>query len=355
MSGTATALDGTTAPYTTRIVVTRPKEQKRFNGSVMLDWTNVTAQFENAVDTLEAREMLLREGWAYVHVSAQAAGLCCTPLTPKVYDPVRYAAINHPGDAYAADMFSQVAQAIRTRRWLARPDERPGRAQRHRRRAVAVGEQALRLRERRAGRGRRDRRLPDPRRRTEDVRGTAPGAGAAPARRPRGQPQPADGRPQLPALGGRGDGALRLLHRLPVGPRQRAAGRRPAGRQSGALPRDHRRSRQLRPDPRPSARRVHGRRVRDADALRGVHGAAPAQPVGPHRHGTGGDTALRVRRQRAGQGPARQHPRRDPDASGRRAGRTLREHQLQPRRHHASRSPTRRSRRSTPRSTATRP
>ena len=82
----------------------------------MLDWVNVTAQFENAVDTLEAREMLLREGWAFVHVSAQSAGLCCTPLTPKVWDPVRYAAINHPGDAYAADMFSQVAKAIRTDR-----------------------------------------------------------------------------------------------------------------------------------------------------------------------------------------------------------------------------------------------
>jgi hypothetical protein len=114
VSGTATALDGTTAPYTTRIVVFRPKEQKAFNGSVMLDWVNVTAQFENAVDTLEARELLLREGWAFVHVSAQKAGLCCSPLTPQAYDPVRYAAINHPGDAYAADMFSQVAQAVRT-------------------------------------------------------------------------------------------------------------------------------------------------------------------------------------------------------------------------------------------------
>ena len=46
VSGTARSLDGTTAPYTTRIVVTRPKEQSRFNGTVMLDWTNVTAQFE---------------------------------------------------------------------------------------------------------------------------------------------------------------------------------------------------------------------------------------------------------------------------------------------------------------------
>ncbi len=114
VSGTARALDGSTAPYTTRIVVFRPRHEKRFNGSVMLDWVNVTAQFENAVDTLEAREMLLREGWAFVHVSAQKAGLCCSPLTPQVWDPVRYAAIDHPGDDYAADMFSQIAKAIRS-------------------------------------------------------------------------------------------------------------------------------------------------------------------------------------------------------------------------------------------------
>ncbi len=113
VSGTATALDGTTAPYTTRIVVTRPRQQRDFNGTVMLDWVNVTAQFENAVDSLEAREMLLREGYAFVHVSAQAAGLCCSPLTPKVLDPVRYAAISHPGDAFAPDMFTQIARALR--------------------------------------------------------------------------------------------------------------------------------------------------------------------------------------------------------------------------------------------------
>ena len=46
---------------------------------VVLDWANVTAQFEIPVDTLEARQMLMREGFAYVHVSAQKAGLCCTP------------------------------------------------------------------------------------------------------------------------------------------------------------------------------------------------------------------------------------------------------------------------------------
>jgi len=113
VSGTATALDGSRADYTTRVIVTRPQRQRDFNGTVMLDWVNVTAQFENAVDSLEARELLLREGFAFVHVSAQAAGLCCSPLTPQVFDPVRYAAISHPGDDYAQDMFTQVARALR--------------------------------------------------------------------------------------------------------------------------------------------------------------------------------------------------------------------------------------------------
>lgn len=113
--GTAKSLDGTTsAPYTTRIIVTRPLDAGRFNGSVLLDWVNVTAQFENAVDSLEAQQMLFREGFAFVYVSAQAAGICCTPLTPKVWDPVRYKKLSHPGDDYAYDIFSQVAKAVRS-------------------------------------------------------------------------------------------------------------------------------------------------------------------------------------------------------------------------------------------------
>jgi hypothetical protein len=116
VSGTARASDASAAPYTTRIIVFRPREPKRFNGTVLLDWVNVSGQFENAVDILEAREYLLRQGYAFVHVSAQRAGLCCTPLTPKVWDPERYASISHPGDDYAPDMFSQIAKAMRATR-----------------------------------------------------------------------------------------------------------------------------------------------------------------------------------------------------------------------------------------------
>ncbi len=113
VSGTAVDAGGTSAPYTTRIIVTRPIEATDFNGTVLVDWVNVTAQFENAVDSLEARQLLLRDGYAVVHASVQAAGLDGTPLTPKQWDPVRYAAISHPGDAWAFDMLSQIVQAFR--------------------------------------------------------------------------------------------------------------------------------------------------------------------------------------------------------------------------------------------------
>ncbi|HSW11611.1 MAG TPA: alpha/beta hydrolase domain-containing protein [Solimonas sp.] len=115
ISGSAKTYPATTpADYTTRIIVRRPADVARFNGTVLLDWVNVTAQFENAVDTLEAHQLFHRDGYAYVHVSAQAAGLCCLPeLTPKLWDPQRYAPISHPGDDYAFDMLSQIAKAIR--------------------------------------------------------------------------------------------------------------------------------------------------------------------------------------------------------------------------------------------------
>ena len=121
ISGTARQLgSATTAPYTTRIIVTRPIDPADFNGTVVMDWANVTVQFEIPVDTIEAHDHLIREGYAFVHVSAQAAGLCCTPLTPQVWDPVRYGApgttdvLNHPGDDYSFDMFAQIAQALKS-------------------------------------------------------------------------------------------------------------------------------------------------------------------------------------------------------------------------------------------------
>jgi len=111
-----TALSSTGQPeaeYTTRFILRRPLDPNDFNGTLILDWVNVTAQFENPVDSLHSHDFLVEEGYAFAHVSVQAVGLCCNPLTPKTWDPQRYDAINHPGDDYAYNMLAQIAENIR--------------------------------------------------------------------------------------------------------------------------------------------------------------------------------------------------------------------------------------------------
>ncbi|RAY12975.1 hypothetical protein DPM19_22835 [Actinomadura craniellae] len=99
----------TTAPYTTRIVVYRPADAARFNGTVVVEWLNVSAGADAGAEWIFSHTELIREGYAWVGVSAQAAGANNT----KSLDPARYAAVSHPGDSYSYDIFSQAGQAVR--------------------------------------------------------------------------------------------------------------------------------------------------------------------------------------------------------------------------------------------------
>jgi hypothetical protein len=114
---------GETAPYRTRIVVRRPKDPKRFNGTVVVEWLNVSAGLDADPDFGLGHEELLRDGFAYVAVSAQKAGIDgggglidipgFDPPYLKQVDPERYGDLVHPGDDYSYDMFAQVAAALR--------------------------------------------------------------------------------------------------------------------------------------------------------------------------------------------------------------------------------------------------
>jgi hypothetical protein len=108
------------AAYKTRIVVDRPLRRAHFNGAVVLEWLNVTGGADASPDWIHMHDELIREGYAWVGVSAQAVGLNALklPLCPPVPtgpcgDPVRYASLTHPGDGFSYDMFSQAGQAIR--------------------------------------------------------------------------------------------------------------------------------------------------------------------------------------------------------------------------------------------------
>ena len=130
-SATSTPADGrwtiepsASASYKTRIVVRRPASTTKFNGTVVVEWMNVSGG-ESAPDWDYLNPMLMRAGYAYVGVSAQALGVeGGKPIlgiggsnAGLVHgEPSRYGTLRHPGDQYALDMYAQIGRALRTTR-----------------------------------------------------------------------------------------------------------------------------------------------------------------------------------------------------------------------------------------------
>jgi alpha/beta hydrolase family protein len=115
-SGAAHSLAATSplpAPYKSRMLVKRPVDASKFNGTVVVEWLNVTGAADLETLWPVAWEYLVRNGFAYVGVSAQLAGVCCGPNSLKGWDPLRYATLVHPGDGYSFDIFSQAMKALR--------------------------------------------------------------------------------------------------------------------------------------------------------------------------------------------------------------------------------------------------
>lgn len=132
-NGEWAAKPGPTAPYRTRVIVRRPAAE-RFSGTVAVEWFNVSA-IEAGPDWAYLSREIAREGDVYVGVSTQSQGInggdtlldvSVNPETAKQagvnaavnngglrsIDPARYGSLEHPGDAYAFDIFSQVGKAI---------------------------------------------------------------------------------------------------------------------------------------------------------------------------------------------------------------------------------------------------
>jgi hypothetical protein len=104
------------AEYKTRIVVRRPIDDANFNGTVMVEWFNVSGGLDASPSFLATHTEMEREGYAWVGVSAQSVGVegggGAFDISLKVVDSVRYGILNHPGDSYSYDIFSQAAQAV---------------------------------------------------------------------------------------------------------------------------------------------------------------------------------------------------------------------------------------------------
>ncbi|MDZ7675450.1 MAG: alpha/beta hydrolase domain-containing protein [Acidimicrobiales bacterium] len=126
--GMWTLTAGTEADYTTRVVVRRPESAEDFSGVVLLEWMNVSGGVDADPDWTTLNEEITREGHAWIGVSAQAIGVEGGDVRVSIsgvegadlagkglkgIDPDRYGSLEHPGDAFSFDMYSQIARAVR--------------------------------------------------------------------------------------------------------------------------------------------------------------------------------------------------------------------------------------------------
>ncbi len=108
-----------TAPFRTRIIVRRP-EASAFSGTVLVEWLNVSSGADSNPDWGYASDEIIREGHAWVGVSAQAVGVNGGPSVLGGAgsgglvgaDPARYGSLSHPGDAFSFDIFTQAATVL---------------------------------------------------------------------------------------------------------------------------------------------------------------------------------------------------------------------------------------------------
>jgi hypothetical protein len=117
---TASLLDSGN-PYRTRVMVRYPARDK-FNGTLAVEWANVTIGVDFEFATAEASEYLLRKGYAVAIVSAQRVGV----ERAKTWSPQRYAGLSVdvnkcgvggtslcPDDPLSYDIYAQITQALK--------------------------------------------------------------------------------------------------------------------------------------------------------------------------------------------------------------------------------------------------
>jgi hypothetical protein len=102
------AEEGEQAEFRSRMIVRRPTDPARFSGTVVVEWFNVTIGRDGDPSWGYGAEEMMREGDAWVGVSAQQPGV----LALADADPARYGSLEHPGDTYSFDIYTQAARAL---------------------------------------------------------------------------------------------------------------------------------------------------------------------------------------------------------------------------------------------------
>jgi hypothetical protein len=95
--------------YTTRFLVRYPTNPAKFKWTVVVEWLNDSTGADVDPVWAEDASELLADGYAYVGVTAQRAGM----EDLKTWDPERYGSLGDQSDGQSYGIFTQAAEAIR--------------------------------------------------------------------------------------------------------------------------------------------------------------------------------------------------------------------------------------------------
>ncbi|MCB0866805.1 MAG: hypothetical protein KDB58_13925 [Solirubrobacterales bacterium] len=104
-------------PYRTRMIVRRPANPADFNGTVVVEWLNVTAGFDVEWNWMGDPQYLIDNGYAWVGISAQNVGINAL----KGFNPTRYGDLVNPdplpnpqsdSDALSFEIYSAGIKAL---------------------------------------------------------------------------------------------------------------------------------------------------------------------------------------------------------------------------------------------------
>jgi hypothetical protein len=100
--------------YKTRFVVRRPADPVHFNGTVIVEWNNVTGSRDLDIDWWQSGAHLMREGYAFIAASAQRVGVNHL----REWSAVRYGELDVSNggqisdDALSYDIFAAIGKTI---------------------------------------------------------------------------------------------------------------------------------------------------------------------------------------------------------------------------------------------------
>ena len=102
-------------PFKTRIVVRRPTSASKFNGTVIVEWYNVSQGHDGEYDWFQSAAHIIDAGYAWVGVSNQKVGVDSL----KEWSPTRYGSLDVTDggklsdDSLCYDIFTAAGEAIR--------------------------------------------------------------------------------------------------------------------------------------------------------------------------------------------------------------------------------------------------